>query len=339
MRILTLRYWSTVMLLLSGSLLVVAVIALLSGSEPIGLLELFRLLGNPGRDPVGAAILWRVRFPRVLLAGVVGGSLGVSGAVLQTLLRNPLADPFIMGISSGAAVGAYLAMTVGVPLSLWGLTAIPGCAFVGGLLAVGLVFLVARVRGGLPGSTLLLSGVMVNAILTSLVLFLTVTMEGNRVTTVWQWLLGHLSSLSWPALTLLSGYLLLCGTILIRSSPALNLLVLGEETAESMGVPVARLRRRLLFLTTLLVAAVVSVSGLIGFVGVVAPHLVRLLLGSDHRLVLPASILAGGLLLIGADLVARVLVSPMVLPVGVMTALIGGPLFLWLLHRQGENQP
>ena len=282
-------------------------------------------------------ILLHVRLPRVLLAFLVGGSLAAVGVVLQALLRNPLADPFVIGISSGAALGAAVAMLFGVGVSVWSWSALPICAFIGALLSLLIVYQISSRHYGFSTYTLLLGGVVLNSIFTALILFMTSVADPNRAFGMYAWLMGTLSGPDYPTLGILGLYLVVGLVLLGTQSQSLNLLTLGEEAARSLGVEVERVKKLVFLAAALLTGAVVAFSGLIGFVGLIIPHAVRLALSADHRLLLPIAGLTGGIFLVIADTVARTLLSPAEIPVGVVTALVGGPVFLYLLmNRQAR---
>ncbi len=342
--VLSFRRWLATMLGLGGVTLALMVGSLRFGAEHLGVTEILSILGQvfhggwPDVEAAGSAgvILLQVRLPRVLLSFLVGSSLAAVGVGLQALLRNPLADPYVLGISSGAALGAAVAILLGIGTSMVALSALPLCAFLGGLLSLLVVYRVAMSYGRLPVHTLLLAGVILNAMFSALVMFISSMLDPSRAYGMMFWLMGNLSAPSYSTLTVLSLYLAVGGLLLIRQVRALNLLTLGEETARSLGVDVEAVKKVIFFTSALLTGAVVSVSGLIGFVGLVVPHAVRLVLGPDHRLLLPASALVGGAFLMSADTVARSLLAPAEIPVGVVTALAGGPVFMYLLmHRKG----
>jgi iron complex transport system permease protein len=267
----------------------------------------------------------------VLLAFIVGGCLAAVGTALQAMLRNPLADPYVLGISSGAALGAALAILMGLEASLLAFSTLPLCAFGGGLLALAIVYRVATSSGALPVQTLLLAGVVLNAIFSALIMFVTSIMSPARSFAMTGWLMGTLTAPGYPALAILTVYIAGGGLMLLRQARALNVLTLGEESAKSLGIEVERVKRTIFIISALLTGAVVSVSGLIGFIGMMVPHAVRMLVGPDHRVLLPASILIGGAFLTAADAVARSVLAPSEIPVGVITALVGGPCFLYFL--------
>jgi iron complex transport system permease protein len=281
-------------------------------------------------DPT-SVILLQVRMPRVLLAFFVGGSLAMVGVALQALLRNPLADPFVIGISSGAALGAAIALLFGLGISVGSISALPVCAFAGALLSLMIMYRISAAQYGFSVYTLLLAGVVLNAIFSAFIMFLTSIADPNRAFGMYAWLMGTLTGPDWSTLGILVLYLGAGLVMLGMHAQSLNLLTLGEETARSLGVEVERVKKSVFLAAALLTGAVVSFSGIIGFVGLIIPHAVRLVVSADHRLLLPVAGLVGGMFLMMADTVARTALSPSEFPVGVITALVGGPVFLWLL--------
>ncbi len=305
------------------------------GAEPA---SLGRALAGPGLD---RTILFDVRAPRVLLAALAGGALSVVGAAYQGLLRNPLAEPYVLGVSGGAALGATSAIAAGLgAVTLAGATLIPLCALAGGLGATFLVHAIGRrAAAGSAGTSVLLAGVMVNSIAAALITFLKTLVSPSRAQQLLRWLTGFIDLPPSPAaLAAVAGYVGIGCAVLLADAGRLNLLALGDDAASSLGVEVRALERRVFLAASCVVGAVVSVTGLIGFVGLVVPHAVRRLAGPDHRLVLPLSLLAGAAALVLCDLAARVSfrwigTEP---PVGAVTALVGGPAFLWMLRRPIE---
>ncbi len=284
-----------------------------------------------GIGDTASIILLQVRMPRVVLAFFVGGSLAMVGVALQALLRNPLADPFVIGISSGAALGAAIALLFGVGISMGSISALPICAFAGALLALIIMYRISLAQYGFSVYTLLLAGVVLNAIFSAFIMFLTSIADPTRAFGMYAWLMGTLTGPDWPTMGMLLLYLTVGLIVLGRHAQSLNLLTLGEETARSLGVDVERVKKSVFLAAALLTGAVVSFSGIIGFVGLIIPHAIRLVVSADHRLLLPVAGLAGGMFLMLADTVARTALSPSEFPVGVITALVGGPIFLWLL--------
>jgi len=278
-----------------------------------------------------ATILFRTRLPRLLLAAVVGGSLSAAGAALQGLLGNPLACPHVLGVSAGAALAGVLALLAGAD-AVSG--SVPAAAFVGALAAIGVVSFGARAGGRTAPHAVLLIGVVCNAIAAAGIMLVNAVVSYSQAQGVLFWIMGALSTQSYGLVGWTAVYALLGLAWLLRYSQDLNLLAAGEEGALQLGVEVERVRRAVFLAASLLVGAAVSVSGMIAFVGLIVPHLLRLILGPDHRLLLPASFLGGAAFLVWADTLARVALGPAELPVGVVTALLGGPFFIFLLRRE-----
>ncbi len=276
-------------------------------------------------------IILSLRVPRVLLAGLVGAGLSVSGAIFQALLRNPLADPYILGVSSGAAVGAIVAILMGFGTLSVGL---PLTSFAGGLLTILIVFYSGRQEGKIHPNTLLLAGVIVSSFLSALIMFFLSVSSREELRTIVFWLMGDFSLSNYQAIRLIFPYLLFAFLLLYGHARQFNLILSGEESALQLGVNVERLKMIAYVGASLMTAASVSMCGLIGFVGLIVPHAVRLMFGPDHRLLLPASAFIGASLLIASDTLGRTLFSPVELPVGVITAAFGGPFFIYLLRRR-----
>jgi iron complex transport system permease protein len=290
--------------------------------------------GRPDVPRFAEVIVFQLRLPRVLLAAIVGAALAASGAVFQGLFRNALADPAIIGVSSGAALGAVLVIVTVGAASL-GALAVPLAAFVGAMATSLVVYRLARIGPAVHVATLLLAGIAVAAVISSL-MSLVMSFSGQQVRDIYAWLLGGLVAEGWRSIAVVLPIVAVgvAGAVLVAHE--LNLVALGEERAVQLGVEVDRLKRRAIAVGALLAAAAVSVAGVIGFVGLMTPHLLRLVIGADHRRLVPASVLGGATLLVLADLVARTVIAPAELPVGVVTALLGGPFFLFLLRRQGR---
>jgi iron complex transport system permease protein len=318
-----------------GTLAVAAIlIAPLIGSTHISLRRAFDP-AVPFGENVDAQIFFVARLPRTLAGALVGSMLASAGVVFQGLLRNPLATPFTLGVSAGAALGAMLAITFGWSFAWAGIPAAPAASFIGSLAAVAIVYALARARhSGMSTNVLLLAGVTMNAFFSALILFVQYFADFAETYRILRWLMGDLDISSYePLLTALPLVLVSFGVFAWLARP-LNLLSLGGESAGTHGLNVTRAQRAAFVSASLATGAAVSVGGPVGFIGIIVPHLVRLLVGSDHRLVLPASALFGAAFLIACDVVARTAMSPLELPVGVITALIGGPFFLWLLVRK-----
>nr|WP_225953500.1 iron ABC transporter permease [Kibdelosporangium phytohabitans] len=283
----------------------------------------------------GYTIVWEVRTPRVLLAVLVGAGLSVVGVVIQALVRNALADPFVLGISSGASVGATAVVVFGVFASL-GVYALSAAAFLGALGASVLVYIAAMSKAGLTPLRLVLTGIALaygfQAVMSVLVFL---APDGQAARTVLFWLMGSLGGANWGSLPIAAVAVLLAMVVLLRNSRPLDVLAMGDETAASLGVDAVRLRRWLFVLTAAVTGLLVAVSGAVGFVGLVMPHLVRIVVGSGHRRVLAVAPLAGAVFMVWTDLVSRTLVAPEELPLGVITAVIGVPVFITLMRRRG----
>jgi iron complex transport system permease protein len=283
-----------------------------------------------------ALILWGIRLPRTALVLLTGAALGGSGAAYQGLFRNPLADPYLIGVASGAGLGAVLAMSIRWPYSFWGLMTVPAAAFIGALLTVFLVYVLARVGKTVPTTNLILAGVAFSSFATALTSYLMLRSTGELRRAI-AWMLGGASQAGWsPVLTILP-YLAIGLGVLALSGHALNLLQFGEDQAQQLGLNVTRTRTLLLLAASLSTAAAVAFSGTIGFVGLIVPHVMRLWFGADYRRLLPLSIIGGAGTLLLADLFARTVMRPQELPVGIVTALAGAPFFLWVLRR-AKNQ-
>lgn len=338
--ILTAPRWFRVMGILLTAAIALAILCLQAGTVYVSIGEILRVIGravgilvtSSASDTMIDTIVLQLRMPRVILGFLVGGSLASVGVMLQALLRNPLADPYILGVSSGSALGVSLAVLFGIGTMAWAIPVLPVCGFLGGLLALLVLYRIsATTYDRLPVHSVLLAGVILNAIFSALIMFVTSIMEPNRAFAMMAWLMGSLSAPLDQTLLALSAYLAVCLVLLFRQVSVLNIMTLGEEPARSLGVDTERAKRSILMTAALITGAVVSVSGMIGFIGMVVPHAMRLMLGADHRLLLPASALVGGAFLMTADTFARSAFGPSELPVGIMTALAGGPFFIYLL--------
>jgi iron complex transport system permease protein len=323
---------AAVLAALLAALLAAAFLGVAAGPSALGVREIADALLEPDRVGAAADIVLRVRLPRVLLAALVGASLAVSGVLFQALLRNPLADPYVLGVSGGAAVGGILVMSLGASFGL-GQSAVPPGAFAGAIITTVVLYAVAGARGRVSATNLLLTGVVFNAFASAAIIFLASAAGLTEGASIFLWLIGSLSAsrvdvAAWVALFLAGGL-----AFALPAARSLNLLALGEESARQLGVDVSRQQRVLLIATSLMVGAAVSVAGLVGFVGLIIPHLLRLLFGPDHRLLVPAAALGGATFLVLCDTAARTVLGGRELPVGAITALAGGPLFLYLLRR------
>ncbi|MBS0206368.1 MAG: iron ABC transporter permease [Planctomycetes bacterium] len=320
-------------------LLVAAILSLGVGAVTISPGRILQVVTNRTAGAAASTeltILWELRLPRLLLACFVGSGLGMAGAGYQGLFRNPLADPFVIGASSGAALGATLAIVTGWQGSILGLACIPGASLVGSLVAVAIVYSIASVGRQVAMVSLLLAGVALSSMLGAIVSLLMFLHE-EKLMTIFSWLMGSLSGRGWSALWSSAPLILTGGFLLWMHSRALDALTFGEESAASLGLEMNRFRATIVLSASLITAASVAGGGIIGFVGLIAPHMARSLVGARHVMVIPMSGLLGALLLLLADDVARTIVAPSELPVGIVTALMGCPFFLFLLKtRQRE---
>jgi len=283
-----------------------------------------------------STILLEIRLPHALLLLLTGAALAGSGAGYQGLFRNPLADPYLIGVASGAGLGAVIAMSIHWPADLAGLYVIPAAAFVGALITVMIVYSLARIGKSVPTTTLILAGVAISSFATSLTSFLMLR-SNEQLRRATGWLLGGSLMSGWQPVIALLPYVFIGLIALLASGHALNVLQFGEEQASQMGLPAERVKFWLILAASLTTASAVAFSGIIGFIGLIVPHLIRLLWGADYRRLIPLSIVSGGTALLLADLLARVVLAPQVLPVGIVTALAGAPFFLWVLRR-AKNQ-
>ena len=309
-------------------------ISLRLGTADVTLDQLWGLfIGDPNVKETVRLIVLKIRLPRILLAGLVGFSLSLGGVVFQALLRNPLADPFILGVSSGGAFGAVLGIMFGLGFNF----GIPLMSYAGALLTIFLVLEIGKRKMGMESSTILLAGVIINAFFTAIIMFFVSTAVDDRLHSMLFWLYGDLSQSDYNQSIIVFPIVLAAFGVLYGLSRHLNLITAGEETALQLGVDVKKAKMICFLVVSLVIGLVVAFSGLIGFVGLVVPHLGRMVLGSDHRLLMPVSALGGAIFLIAADTLARTVVSPSELPVGVITAFIGAPFFIYLLKTRGSK--
>lgn len=312
-------------------LLIAFVLSLAIGSVFISPAEMWKILRGAGEDKF-AFIIWNIRLPRTVLIALTGAALSGSGASYQGLFRNPLADPFLIGVASGAGLGAVIAMSIQWPYSFWGLMAIPAASFIFALLTVFIVYFLARVGQTVPTTNLILAGVAFSSFATSLTSFLMLR-STSEVRRALGWLLGGASQTGWTAILAMLPYLVIGLGILIAFGYRLNLLQFGDDQAQHMGLNVNRTKTILLIASSLATAAAVAFSGIIGFIGLVVPHIMRLWFGADYRRLIPLSIISGASALLLSDILARVVLAPQEIPVGIITALAGAPFFLWVLRR------
>ena len=288
----------------------------------------------PFTSNVDAQIFFVARLPRVVAAALVGSALAAAGVVFQALLRNPLATPFTLGVSAGAALGAMLAITLGAGFTIAQLGTVPLASFLGSLAAVAIVYMLASARHrGFSTSVMLLAGVTLNSFFSALILFMQYFADMTQTMRTIRWLMGDLDVASYGPILASLPLLIISAVAFAWLARALNLLALGPDQAEARGVDVTRAQRIAFISASLATGGAVSLGGPVGFIGIVVPHLVRLIVGADHRVLLPSAALFGASFLIGCDLISRTIMAPLELPVGIITALIGGPFFLWLLIR------
>jgi iron complex transport system permease protein len=321
---------SSLLILLLGFAMVLGISM---GSTDSGIKDIFQnLLGTKDSESMLNTIIWQIRFPRVLLAALVGAALSLGGLVFQALLRNPLAEPYILGISGGSAIGAIAGI-------LMGFSRFPGVslmAFTGSIVTLLLILAMSSGQTILKKDALLLSGVMVNAFCAAVIMFLVSMTQDSRLHNIIFWLMGDLSMVDMKHVGILSATLFPCFVLVFWLSNPMNLLLLGKEMAQTMGVHIKLVTVTLLVTTSFMVSATVSYCGLVGFVGLVMPHLLRLVFGPDHRVLVPACVFGGGAYMVFCDLLARTLPKQGEMPAGVITAMIGAPLFIYLLKRSSK---
>ncbi len=318
------------------ALIFMLIVSLAIGSVFIPPAELWRVISGAAAGDTSRTILLDIRLPRTVLIALVGAALAGSGAAYQGLFRNPLADPYLIGVASGAGLGAILAMSIRWPYTTLGLLVVPMAAFLTSLLTVYIVYLIAHIGGSVPTTNLILAGVAVSSFAVSLTSFLMLRSTGE-VRRALGWLLGGVSLVSWDATLALIPYLALGLGTLIVGGYSLNIMQFGDDQAMQMGLNVRRAKFIIIVAASLVTAAAVSFAGIIGFVGLIVPHIVRFWWGVDYRRLIPLSILGGASILLVADVLARIVLAPQELPVGIVTALAGAPFFLWVLRRS-KNQ-
>jgi len=318
------------------ALVIMLILSLAIGSVFIPPAELWRVISGSVSSDIYRTILWNIRLPRTVLIALVGAALAGSGAAYQGLFRNPLADPYLIGVASGAGLGAIIAMSIKWPYTTLGLLAVPLAAFLTSLLTVYVVYTIAHIGGSIPTTNLILAGVAVSSFTVSLTSFLMLRSTGE-VRRAIGWLLGGVSLVSWNATLTLLPYIIIGLITLVFTGYALNLLQFGDDQAAQMGLNVRRAKFVIIIAASLVTAAAVSFAGIIGFVGLIVPHIVRIWWGVDYRRLIPLSIIGGASVLLFADVLARIVLASQELPVGIVTALAGAPFFLWVLRRS-KNQ-
>lgn len=318
------------------TLIIMLILSMAIGSVFIPPSEVWRVLTGVTSNETFRTILLDIRLPRTALIALVGAALAGSGATYQGLFRNPLADPYLIGVAAGAGLGAILAMSLNWPYTMLGLLAVPLAAFIGSLLTVYLVYSFAHIGRTVPTTNLILAGVAVSSFATSITTFLILRSTGE-VRRAISWLLGGVSLIGWDVTLALIPYLAIGMTMLVLTGYSLNLLQFGDDQAAQMGLNVRRAKFVIIVAASLVTAAAVSFAGIIGFVGLIVPHVVRIWWGVDYRRLIPLSILGGASVLLFADVLSRIVLAPQELPVGIVTALAGAPFFLWVLRR-AKNQ-
>ena len=338
------RLWwavAAIILVLIGAVLLSVLLgpADLSPGTVLGVLAAKLPLGfHSHASALDAGIVWQIRAPRIALAAIVGATLALAGASYQGVFQNPLADPYLLGVAAGAGLGATLAVATIADPTAWAIDPVPLAAFVGALVAVALTYLLGRSGARQRTTTsLILAGVAVGSFFTAIQTY-SQQRSASTLLQVYSWILGGLSTADWQEVELVLPYVVVCGALLLACRRLLDVMAVGDEEADSLGVRAGRVRLLIVVAATLATAAVVAVSGLIGFVGIIVPHTVRLVVGPSYRRILPLSILVGAAFLILADLVARTVLSPAEVPLGVVTAFVGAPFFLIVL-RQSRRAP
>lgn len=312
---------------------IILVVSPFIGMESISVSSIF----NSNISSIKSEIFWRIRIPRILISFIAGSSLAVSGMVFQSMFRNSLATPFTLGVSSGAAFGAALYVKLGIVFSILGITGQTLFAFAGAILSISLVYLLSKFRSGFSVGTMLLAGVAINFFFSSFILFIQFVSDFASSYRIIRWLMGGFEIIGYSDIYNVLPFITIGIVIIIFLSTELNLLSLGEDIAISRGVNLNKVKNILFFATSLMVSGVISVVGPIGFVGMMVPHISRLVIGSDHKNLAFLNIFLGGAFLVLCDTLSRILIAPAEIPVGVITALLGGPFFLWLLISRKTN--
>jgi|YelNatPaOPRAMG01_1025707.scaffolds.fasta_scaffold94779_2 iron complex transport system permease protein len=339
--------WKIIFILLAMALILTITFAVAMGPMQIPPLDVYKIiikhipfLGDfvgGGSSSTEEVIVLQVRLPRVLAAAIVGIALAVAGVVLQGLLRNPMADPYVIGISSGAGLGASLAIAFGFGLSFFGvLYSIPLMAFAFALGTVLLVYVISRTGQGVPMLTLLLVGIAVNSFLLAIISIIRLV-SGEAVHAIMAWIFGSLAASNWNYVKMALPFVVIGVAIIYVFARDLNIMLLGEEQARHLGVDAERLKKIMIASATLITAAAVSISGIIGFIGLIIPHISRILVGPDHRILIPSSALGGAIVLILCDTIGRMIVRPAELPVGIITSLLGVPFFIYLIRKKKRS--
>ncbi len=323
----------TISLVMLVILAFVIIFSLVLGTAEVSLKDIMDVIwGDMAPDDPIRLIIIRIRLPRIILAGLVGFALSLGGVVFQAILRNPLADPFILGVSSGSAFGAILAISLGLGFAV----GVPVMSFAGALFTIWLVMIIGSRKIGMESSTILLTGVIINAFFTAIIMFFISVSADDRLHTMLFWLYGDLSQGRYGQLAIIAPFVLIASVALYGFAKELNIITTGDENSAQLGVDVEKVKKASLLIVSLIMGLVVAFSGLIGFVGLIVPHLSRMAFRSDHRLLIPVGAIGGAIFLIAADTIARTMLSPSEIPVGVVTAFIGAPFFIILLRKRGS---
>ncbi|MCP8304691.1 MAG: iron chelate uptake ABC transporter family permease subunit [archaeon] len=339
--------WKMIIIFLVLALMLTITFAVTIGPKQIPPLDAWRIivknipfLGNLVGDgssgveySVNQSIVLQIRLPRIIAATIVGVALAVAGVVLQGLLRNPMADPYVIGISSGAALGASIVIGLGIGFSFLGIDAIQLMAFIGGLITVFVVYNIARTGPKVPMLTVLLAGIAITSFLSAIISFIMITL-GESLHALVFWLFGSFTLSSWDNVAVAMPVIIIGLIVIVIFARQLNIMLLGDDQAQQLGVDIEKLKKIMLIVASLITAAAVSISGIIGFIGLIIPHIARILVGPDHRILVPSSALAGAIILVLCDTAARTIMEPVELPVGVFTAFFGVPFFLYLLRKK-----
>lgn len=325
-------------LILLTILLVLAIIVL-SGAPMVGMRTVpVSAILHPASGGMESDIFWKIRIPRVCISFLAGAALAVSGMAFQAMFRNPLATPFTLGVASGASLGAAIYVRLGLVFSVLGISGISISAFSGAILSIMLVYGLTRARRGFSTTTMLLAGVAISFFFSSVILFTQYMSDFTHSFRILRWLMGGLEVVGFESVLNMAPFVISGSAIILYMTHELNLMMTGEEIATSRGVSVWKTKRILFFATSLMVGGVVAICGPIGFVGMMVPHICRLLIGADHRYLTPATLLFGGVFLTLCDMLARTLIAPAEIPVGIITALLGGPFFVWLLLGKSSSK-
>jgi iron complex transport system permease protein len=339
--------WTAIILVLSVCLLFSMALASTVGPMPMSvgdvlgiIVHQIPILGNVVNGQwtsLEESVVVQLRLPRVLSAVLVGAALSIAGVVFQGIFRNPMAEPYVLGVASGAGFGASLAIVYGVGLSSLGLFyAIPLMACIGALSTMFLVYFIARTSSGIPVLRLLLAGIAVSSFFSSMISLMIAT-AGEDIHAAFNWLFGGFPISRWEYINMAAPVILLCSVVIYAFARDLNVMLLGEDQARQLGVEVETVKKRLIILGSLITAVAVSISGIIGFIGLIVPHMMRILVGPDHRILIPSSALAGASILVLCDAVARTILRPILLPTGIVTAMLGAPFFVYLLMKSGKT--